>query len=55
MDRILTELNNIREVVNIYQGKGKVNHAQAILTKRSEIQERLMDVLGIPKTSQSTS
>lgn len=55
MDRILTELNNIREVVNIYQGKGKNNHAQTILTKRSEIQERLMDVLGIPKTSQSTS
>lgn len=56
MDRILTELNGVREVVNVYQGKGKKNnHGQTVLTKLSEIQERLMDVLDIPKTGQSTS
>jgi transposase len=56
MDRILTELEGVREVINIYQGKGKKEkHEQTVLTKLSEIQERLMAVLDIPKTGQGAS
>jgi len=47
--RVLSELGGIREVVNIYPPKGrqKVQRSQVVLTKRSEIQERLMSILGL--------
>jgi len=47
--RALSELGGIREVVNIYPPKGrqKVPRSQVVLTKRSEIQERLMLILGL--------
>lgn len=47
--RALSELGGIREVVNIYPPKGrqKVRRSQVVLTKRSEIQERLMSILGL--------
>jgi len=47
MKRILTELDDIREVVNIYPRKRqqKIERKQAVLTKTSEIQQQLMNIL----------
>jgi transposase len=47
MRRILTELDVIREVVNIYPRKRrqKIERKQAVLTKTSEIQQQLMAIL----------
>jgi transposase len=47
MKRILTELDVIREVVNIYPRKRrqKIERKQAVLTKTSEIQQQLMEIL----------
>jgi len=44
MKRIFSELDGIREVVNFYPRKGrqKVERCQSVLTKPSEIQQRLM-------------
>ena len=47
--RLLAELDGIREVVNIYPPKGrpKTQRSQVVLTKRSEIQQRVMSILGL--------
>jgi len=47
--RVLSELRGIREVVNIYPPKGrpKKQRSQAVLTKTTEIQQRLMSILGL--------
>jgi len=47
MKRLLSELDGIREVVNIYPRKRrqKAERKQAVLTKMSEIQQQLMTVL----------
>ena len=47
MKRLLSELDGIREVVNIYPRKRrqKTERKQAVLTKMSEIQQQLMSVL----------
>jgi len=47
MKRILTELDAIREVVNFYPRKRrqKIERKQAVLTKTSEIQQKLMAIL----------
>ncbi len=49
LKRLLTELNDIREVVNIYPRKRgqRVEHRQTVLSKRSEVQEQLMRILGL--------
>jgi len=49
MKRILHELDAIREVVNIYLGKGrkKKERKQTVLTKTSELQQKLISVLKI--------
>jgi len=46
-NRIISELDNIREVVNIYPRKRrqKTEVKQAVLTKTSEIQKKLMAIL----------
>jgi len=48
--RLHSELGGIREVVNIYppQGRQKNRRSQVVLTKRSEIQQRLLSILGLP-------
>lgn len=49
MGRFLSELDDIREVINIYPStRGQKKHrTQAVLTKPSEIQARLMDALSL--------
>ena len=49
MARFLSELDGIREVINIHPRKRgqKVHRKQSVLTKLSELQARLMDVLDL--------
>lgn len=49
LKRLLTELDGIREVVNLYPRKhgAKVERRQTVLSKRTELQERLIQVLGM--------
>ncbi|MBI4594922.1 MAG: IS1634 family transposase, partial [Candidatus Tectomicrobia bacterium] len=51
MKRMLSELDAIREVVNIYPRKPrqKKNPIQTVLTKTSELQERLIEILDLKK------
>ncbi len=51
MKRLLSELDNIRQVVNIYPKKRrqKVERRQAVLSKTSELQDRLLNTLGLTK------
>ena len=51
MKRMLSELNGIREVVNIYPRKRrkKVERKQTVLTKTSELQQKLISLLGLEK------
>jgi len=55
MRRMLSELNDIREVVNVYPRKRrqKVERQQTVLTKTSEIQEKLISVLELQKEPNS--
>jgi len=55
MKRVLSELDAIREVVNIYPRKRlqKTERKQAILTKISEIQQKLMSILMLKKEENS--
>jgi transposase len=47
--RLLTELGDIREVVNIYRStrRRKKEKCQTVLTKMTEIQQNLVEVLGL--------
>jgi transposase len=49
MKRMLSELNDIREVVNFYPRKRrqKVERKQTVLTRTSELQQRLISTLGL--------
>ena len=47
MKRLLTELGGIREVVNVYQGNNNKKHAVTVLSKLSETQETLTNILGL--------
>jgi transposase len=47
LKRLLGELENIREVVNIYPKRGKGERRQTVLSKRNEVQERLLSILGL--------
>ena len=51
MKRVLSELDAIREVVNIYPRKRrqKTERKQAVFTKISEVQEQLMSILMLKK------
>jgi len=51
MKRVLSELDAIREVVNIYPRKRrqKTERKQAVLTKISELQQQLMSILMLKK------
>ena len=51
MKRLLNELDAIREVINIYPSKGrkKTEHKQTVLTRTSELQDRLMLILGLAR------
>jgi transposase len=55
MKRMLSELNAIREVVNVYPRKRrqKVERQQTVLTKTSEIQQRLISILELGKEPNS--
>lgn len=49
MKRLLSELDDIREVVNIYpkKRKQKAERRQAVFSRTNEIQEKLISVLGL--------
>ena len=49
MKRLLSELDNMRQVVNIYPKKRqqKNERRQAVLSRTSELQDKLIDVLGL--------
>ncbi len=51
MKRFLREVDAIREVVNIYPRKRrqKNQRMQSILTKTSELQDKIMIILGLEK------
>ncbi len=51
MKRVLSELDAIQEVVNIYPRKRrqKIERKQAVLSKTSELQEELLSILAIRK------
>ena len=55
MKRILTELDAIREIVNIYPRKRRqmIERKQVVLTKTSEIQQQLMDILNLTEKEYS--
>jgi len=55
MKRMLSELNDIREVVNFYPRKRrqKVERKQTILTKTSEVQQKLISILGLQEGASS--
>jgi len=55
MKRMLSELNDIREVVNVYPRKRrqKVERQQTVLTKTSEIQQKLISILELEKEPNS--
>jgi transposase len=47
--RLLSELDRVREVINFYPKKGKTKHQpqQTVLTRLSQRQQRLIEVLGL--------
>ncbi len=49
MKRLLSELDNMRQVVNIYPKKRqqKTERRQAVLSRTSKLQDKLIDVLGL--------
>jgi len=49
--RLLSELDGIREVVNLYPKKGKTKHQpqQTVLTRLSSKQQRLIGILGLER------
>lgn len=51
MSRFLSELDAIREVINIYPRKRgrKTTRQQTVLTKTSELQDRILEILGLRK------
>jgi len=55
MKRLLSELDNMRQVVNIYPKKRrhKSERRQAVLSRTSELQEKLIAVLGLTEEPQS--
>ena len=56
MKRLLGELEAIREVINVYPRKRgqRTARQQTILTKTSELQDRLLSILGLTKPKERT-
>jgi len=57
MKRMLSELDDIREMVNVYPRKRrqKVKRQQTLLTKTSEIQQKLISIFEREKEPNSVS
>lgn len=57
LKRLLSELQDIREIVNVYPARRqqKNERRQTILSKRNELQERLLAVLGLPNEAKNAS
>jgi transposase len=57
LQRLLSELQNIREVVNVYPARGKRQgeRRQTVLSKRNEVQERLLSLLGLADGAKNAS
>ena len=55
MKRLLAELHGIREVINVYPRKRnqRTAHQQTVLTKTSELQERLLSILGLSRPEEA--
>jgi hypothetical protein len=51
MSRLLSELDDLRQVINVYPKKRrqKVQRTQAVLTKTSELQGNLISILHLRK------
>jgi transposase len=51
LQRLLSDLNSIREVINLYPKKGKTQHRpqQTVLTRLSRRQQRLVEILGLER------
>jgi transposase len=49
--QLLSDLNGIREVINLYPKKGKTQHQpqQTVLTRMSRRQQRLVEILGLER------
>ena len=49
MKRLLSELDNMRQVINIYPKKRRqeTGRRQVVLSRTSELQDKLIDVLGL--------
>jgi hypothetical protein len=48
LKRLLSELDGIREVINLYPKKRKAQPPQrTVLTQRSPTQQRLVEILGL--------
>jgi len=49
--RLLSELDDIREVINLYPKKGKsqLQPQQTVLTRMTKRQERLVEILGLER------
>jgi hypothetical protein len=50
MAALLEKLGQIQQVINIYPAKraGQSAAEQAVLTKRDEVQDKLIEILGLP-------
>ncbi len=57
MNRLLTELGAIKEVINIYPPKRgqKAERRQSVLSRTSEVQQQLLRILGIEKQEKAAS
>jgi transposase len=55
MKRLLSELDHMRQVVNIYQKKRgqKTERQQTVLSKTSELQDKLINILGLETDEKS--
>jgi transposase len=55
LKRLLGELQDIREIVNVYPARGKQQseRRQTVLSKRNELQQRLLVLLGLPEAAKS--
>lgn len=54
MKRLLSELGNIRQVINVYPRKRgqRTPREQAVLTRTSDLQDRLLSILALPRPSE---
>lgn len=55
MQRLLAELDGIREVINVYPRKRsrQTTRQQTVLTKTNQLQDRLLSVLGLNKPAEA--